>query len=86
MGFHQYYKPPEELSNETRTFTLITSVIEEAGAISWYEKRMLIEQIRSQGYYANCPAKMKNKTFRCAPGILTSNKTVMENYLKNGFF
>ena len=44
MGFHQYHEPPEELSKETRTFArMITSVIEEAEAIGWYEQRISIE-------------------------------------------
>ena len=45
MGFDQYHEPPEELSAETRTFArMITSLIEEAEAISWYEQRMSVEQ------------------------------------------
>src|SRR2546430_8501801 len=44
MGFDQYHEPPEELSKETRTFArMITSLIEEAEAISWYEQRMAVE-------------------------------------------
>src|SRR5258706_1370892 len=44
MGFDQYHKPPDELSKETRTFArMITSLIEEAEAISWYEQRMAVE-------------------------------------------
>ncbi len=44
MGFDQYHEPPEELSEETRTFArIITSLIEEAEAISWYEQRMAVE-------------------------------------------
>ncbi|GAA4749249.1 hypothetical protein [Flavisolibacter ginsenosidimutans] len=44
MGFHQYHEPPEELSKETRTFArMITSVVEEAEAIGWYEQRISIE-------------------------------------------
>ena len=44
MGFHQYHEPPEELSKETRTFArMITSVIEEAEAIGWYEQRIAVE-------------------------------------------
>lgn len=44
MGFHQYHEPPEELSKETRTFArMITSVIEEAEAIGWYEQRISVE-------------------------------------------
>jgi hypothetical protein len=45
MGFDQYHEPPDELSQETRTFArMITSLIEEAEAIDWYEQRMSVEQ------------------------------------------
>ncbi|MGO3928334.1 hypothetical protein [Rhodopseudomonas pseudopalustris] len=45
MGFDQYHEPPEELSQETRTFArMITSLIEEAEANIWYEQRMSVEQ------------------------------------------
>jgi hypothetical protein len=45
MGFDQYHEPPSELTEEVRTFArMITSVIEEAEAISWYEQRIAIEK------------------------------------------
>ncbi len=45
MGFDQYHEPPEELSEETRTFArLIASLIEEAEAIDWYEQRLEVEK------------------------------------------
>lgn len=45
MGFHQYHEPPEELSAKTRTFArMITSLIEEAEAIGWYEQRISVEK------------------------------------------
>jgi hypothetical protein len=45
MGFDQYHEPPSELSSETRTFArMITSLIEEAEAISWYEQRISVEK------------------------------------------
>ena len=45
MGFDQYHEPPEELSQETRTFArMIQSLIEEAEAIGWYEQSLSIEQ------------------------------------------
>lgn len=45
MGFHQYHEPPEELSPATRTFArMITSLIEEAEAIGWYEQRISVEK------------------------------------------
>jgi hypothetical protein len=47
MGFDQYHEPPEELSAETRTFArMITSVIEEAEAIGWYQQRISVEKDR----------------------------------------
>jgi hypothetical protein len=45
VGFEQYHEPAQELSAETRTFArMITSLIEEAEAISWYEQRMALEK------------------------------------------
>ncbi|HEV7350043.1 hypothetical protein [Telluribacter sp.] len=45
MGFDQYHEPPQELSEETRTFArMISSVIEEAEAIDWYEQRISVEK------------------------------------------
>ncbi|MDP9228180.1 MAG: hypothetical protein M3M99_03900 [Actinomycetota bacterium] len=44
MGFDQYHEPPEEMSAEGRTFArMITSLTEEAEAISWYEQRIALE-------------------------------------------
>jgi len=44
MGFDQYHEPPEELSQQTRTFArMCTSLTEEAEAIGWYEQRMSLE-------------------------------------------
>ncbi|MDQ6609701.1 MAG: hypothetical protein M3Y85_07760 [Bacteroidota bacterium] len=45
MGFDQYHEPPEELSDETRTFArMMQSLIEEAEAIDWYEQRISVEK------------------------------------------
>jgi len=45
MGFDQYHEPPEELSEETRTFVrVIQSMIEEAEAIDWYVQRLAVEK------------------------------------------
>ena len=47
MSFDQYHEPPEELSEKTRTFArMITSLIEEAEAIGWYEQRLSVEKDR----------------------------------------
>ena len=45
MGFDQYHEPPEELSEETRTYArILQSLIEEAEAISWYMQRLALEK------------------------------------------
>src|SRR3954470_21125985 len=45
MGFEQYHEPAGELSSEVRTFVrMITSLTEEAEAISWYEQRIALEK------------------------------------------
>jgi len=45
MATEQYHEPPEELSEETRTFArMITSLIEEAEAIGWYAQRLSLEK------------------------------------------
>jgi hypothetical protein len=45
MGFEQYHEPASELSPQTRTFArMITSLIEEAEAIGWYEQRLSLEK------------------------------------------
>ncbi len=44
MGFDQYHEPPEELSQEARTFArMIASLTEEAEAIGWYAQRIELE-------------------------------------------
>jgi hypothetical protein len=48
MGFEQYHEPPNELSQEVRTFArMIVSMIEEAEAINWYEQRIAVEKDRT---------------------------------------
>ena len=45
MATEQYHEPAGELSQEVRTFArMITSLIEEAEAISWYEQRISVEK------------------------------------------
>ena len=44
MGSDQYHEPPEELSQEGRTFArMIASLTEEAEAIGWYAQRIDVE-------------------------------------------
>lgn len=47
MGVEQYHEPPDELSAKARTFArMITSLTEEAEAISWYHQRLDVEKDR----------------------------------------
>jgi uncharacterized protein len=44
MGSEQYHEPAAELTDEARTYArIITSLIEEAEAIDWYQQRMSVE-------------------------------------------
>ena len=45
MATDQYHEPPDELSQEIRTFArMITGLIEEAEAIGWYQQRISLEK------------------------------------------
>ena len=45
MPTEQYHEPAGELTPEIRTFArMITSLIEEAEAINWYEQRISVEK------------------------------------------
>ncbi len=45
MPTDQYHEPPNELSQEVRTFArMIASLQEEAEAIGWYEQRLSVEK------------------------------------------
>lgn len=45
MGFEQYHEPPDELSQQTRSFArMIVSMTEEADAINWYQQRISVEK------------------------------------------
>jgi uncharacterized protein len=45
MPTEQYHEPPDELSQKTRTLArMLTSLIEEAEAINWYEQRISLEK------------------------------------------
>lgn len=45
MGFDQYHEPPQELSEDTRTYMrVIQSLIEKAEAIDWYTQRLAVEK------------------------------------------
>jgi hypothetical protein len=46
MGFDQYHEPPHELPPATRVFArMCASLVEEAGAIDWYQQRLASESV-----------------------------------------
>ena len=64
MGFDQYHEPPEELSQETRTFArMIQSMIEEAEAIDWYQQRLdvTLREIRQRTRTRRCRTAARNR-------------------------
>jgi len=87
MGFDQYHEPPEELSQETRTFArMITSLIEEAEAISWYEQRMAVEtDAQARAIMANAQ-KEEFKHFGMDLEFLLRRKKVWRKELKEILF
>jgi uncharacterized protein len=87
MGFDQYHEPPEELSRETRTFArMITSLIEEAEAISWYEQRMAIEKNTEARAIMKNAQKEEFKHFGMNLEFLIRRKPVWRTELKSILF
>lgn len=87
MGFHQYHEPPEELSKETRTFAcMITSVIEEAEAIGWYEQRISIETDKEAKAIMQDAQKEEMKHFGMDLEFLLRKKPDWQTILKAVLF
>src|SRR5690349_16820290 len=87
MGFHQYHEPPEELSKETRTFArMITSVVEEAEAIGWYEQRISVETDKVAKAIMQNAQKEEMKHFGMDLEFLLRNKPEWRTILKSVLF
>jgi hypothetical protein len=87
MGFDQYHEPPDELSQETRTFArMITSLIEEAEAIGWYEQRLALERDReASAIMANAQLE-EFKHFGMSLEFLTRRKPEWREVLRGILF
>jgi hypothetical protein len=87
MAFDQYHEPPEELPQNIRTFArLITSLIEEAEAIGWYEQRITVEQNpEAQAIMANAQ-KEEFKHFGMDLEFLLRQKPVWKKTLQKILF
>jgi hypothetical protein len=87
MGFDQYHEPPEELSQKTRTFArMITSLMEEAEAISWYEQRISVEKDKAARAIMQDAQKEEFKHFGMDLEFLLRAKPVWRAELKEILF
>jgi hypothetical protein len=87
MGFDQYHEPPEELSQKTRTFArMITSLMEEAEAISWYEQRISVEKDKEAKAIMQDAQKEEFKHFGMDLEFLLRQKPVWRAELKEILF
>jgi hypothetical protein len=87
MGFDQYHEPPEELSQEIRTFArMIASLTEEAEAIGWYEQRISVEKDKdARAIMENAQAE-EFKHFGMDLEFLLRNKPVWRKTLQGILF
>jgi hypothetical protein len=87
MEFSQYHEPADELSQETRTFArMITGVIEEAEAISWYEQRISVEKNRDAKAIMENAQQEEFKHFGMDLEFLLRQKPVWRQILKGILF
>lgn len=87
MGFDQYHEPPNELSEQTRTFArMIASVIEEAEAISWYEQRISVEKDKEARAIMQNAQKEEFKHFGMDLEFLLRQKPLWRKTLKGILF
>ena len=87
MGFDQYHEPPSELPEEVRTFArMITSLIEEAEAIDWYEQRMSVEKDKEARAIMRNAQKEEFKHFGMDLEFLLRKKPKWREILKGILF
>jgi hypothetical protein len=87
MGFDQYHEPADELSQKTRTFArMITSLIEEAEAIGWYEQRISLEKDAEAKAIMENAQKEEFKHFGMDLEFLLRKKPVWRTELKEILF
>ena len=87
MGFDQYHEPPEELSESVRTFArMITSLIEEAEAIGWYEQRLSLEKDQAARAIMRNAQKEEFKHFSMDLEFLLRKKSQWREIAKGTLF
>jgi hypothetical protein len=87
MGFEQYHEPANELSAKTRTFArMITSLIEEAEAIGWYEQRLSLEKDKEARAIMRNAQHEEFKHFGMDLEFLMRRKPALRDVLKEILF
>jgi len=87
MGFDQYHEPPEELSQEVRTFArMIKSLTEEAEAIDWCEQRIAVEKDNEAKYIMENTQKEEFIHFAMDLEFLLRKKSKWRTITKNVLF
>ena len=87
MGTEQYHEPPEELTQETRTFArLAASLQEEAEAIGWYEQRISLEHDAQAKAIMEDAQQEEFKHFAMALEFLSRKKPKWQAVLKEVLF
>jgi uncharacterized protein len=87
MPTEQYHEPPEELSQETRTLArMLTSLIEEAEAINWYEQRISLEKNREARAIIENAQKEEFKHFGMSLEFVLRQKPDFRKTLKGILF
>src|SRR5688572_13153237 len=87
MGFDQYHEPPQELSQEVRTFArIIKSLIEEAEAIDWYEQRLSVEKDKEAKKIMEHTQKEEFIHFAMDLEFLLRKKSTWKKIMKNVLF
>lgn len=87
MATDQYHEPTDELSDRIRTFArIITSLIEEAEAINWYEQRISVEKNREARAIMRNAQKEEFKHFGMDLEFLLRQKKEFRETLKGILF
>ncbi|HUZ87557.1 MAG TPA: hypothetical protein VNF26_11480 [Candidatus Baltobacterales bacterium] len=87
MGTEQYHEPPDELSQEIRTFArMAASLQEEAEAIGWYEQRIFLERDPQAKAVMSDAQKEEFKHFAMALEFLSRRKPKWRAVMKEVLF
>ena len=87
MGSDQYHEPPEELSQQIRTFARVSaSLKEEAEAIGWYEQRISLERDPQAKAIMENAQQEEFKHFAMALEFLSRKKPKWQAVLKEVLF